>query len=80
MTTSPGSLTELQLYELIDLVKRIHGFDFSNYSKASLKRRLSRIIMLKKIGIKELEHLLENDPDFFQWFLDEAAAANVKHS
>ena len=71
MTTSPGALTELQLYELIDLVKRIHGFDFSNYSKASLKRRLSRIIMLKKIGIKELEHLLENDPDFFQWFLDE---------
>ncbi|HTD41845.1 MAG TPA: protein-glutamate O-methyltransferase CheR [Mucilaginibacter sp.] len=71
MTTSPGTLTEPQLYELIDLVKRIHGFDFSNYSKASLKRRLSRIITLKKTGFYELKHLLVNDPDFFQWFLDE---------
>lgn len=71
MTTSPATLTELQLYELIDLIKKIRGFDFSNYSKASLKRRLSRITMLKKIGFDELEHLLIEDPDFFQWFLDE---------
>lgn len=71
MTTSAGTLTESQLYELIDLVRKIHGFDFSNYSKASLKRRLSRIIMLKKIEFDQLQRLLINDPDFFQWFLDE---------
>lgn len=71
MTTSPGALTEPQLYELIDLVKKAHGFDFSNYSKASLKRRLSRIIMMKRMGFYELKHVLVNDPDFFQWFLEE---------
>jgi chemotaxis protein methyltransferase CheR len=71
MTTSPGALTEPQLYELIDLVKKAHGFDFSNYSKASLKRRLSRIIMMKRMGFYELRDVLVNDPQFFQWFLEE---------
>jgi chemotaxis protein methyltransferase CheR len=71
MTTSPGALTEPQLYELIDLVKKAHGFDFSNYSKASLKRRLSRIIMMKRMGFYELTHVLTDDPKFFQWFLEE---------
>jgi len=71
MTTSPVALTEPQLYELIDLVKKAHGFDFSNYSKASLKRRLSRIIMMKRMGFYELKHVLIDDPQFFQWFLEE---------
>lgn len=64
-------ITDNQLYELIDLVKKIHGFDFSDYSKASLKRRLSRVIMLKKLNFYELKHALVNEPQFFQWFLEE---------
>jgi chemotaxis protein methyltransferase CheR len=66
-----NSLTDNQLYELIDLVKKIHGFDFSDYSKASLKRRFSRIMMLKKLTFYELKHVLVNEPQFFQWFLEE---------
>jgi chemotaxis protein methyltransferase CheR len=65
------SITEPELYEFIDLVKKVHGFDFSYYSKASLKRRLSRIMMLKKLGFYELKHMLINDLHFFQWFLEE---------
>src|SRR5665213_759426 len=64
-------ITDTQLYELIDLVKKIHGFDFSHYSKASLKRRLSRIMMLKKLDFYELKQMLINDTHFFQWFLEE---------
>jgi chemotaxis protein methyltransferase CheR len=71
MSNAHVGITEAQLYELIDLVKKIHGFDFSYYSKASLKRRLSRIIMLKKLEFYELKHVLINDPYFFQWFLEE---------
>jgi chemotaxis protein methyltransferase CheR len=71
MTTLPGMLTDQELHELIDLVMQTHGFDFSNYSKASLKRRLSRIITLKKVGLKELKEALTNNPDFFRWFLNE---------
>ncbi|MDB5137212.1 MAG: chemotaxis protein CheR [Mucilaginibacter sp.] len=70
MSDAPG-FTEPQLYELIDLIKEVHGFDFSDYSKASLKRRLSRIVMLKKLGFYELKYQLANDQLFFQWFLEE---------
>ena len=66
-----SNITAAQLTELIDLVKRIHGFDFSDYTKASLKRRLGRIMMLKKIEFYDLKHLLVNEPEFFQNFLEE---------
>jgi chemotaxis protein methyltransferase CheR len=71
MTTLPGALTDSELHELIGLVKETHGFDFSNYSKASLKRRLSRISTLKRLGFTELKTALTNNPDFFRWFLNE---------
>ncbi|MGZ3834411.1 MAG: CheR family methyltransferase, partial [Mucilaginibacter sp.] len=64
-------ITDPQLYEIVDVVKKNHGFDFSSYSKASLKRRVSRIMMLKKLGYYELKHILINDSPFFQWFLEE---------
>jgi len=66
----PGLNTE-QVAELIDLVKKVHGFDFSNYSKASLKRRLNRVMMIKKLEYYDLKHALLNQPDFFQDFLEE---------
>src|SRR6185312_12045625 len=71
MTTLPGTLSDHELQELIDIARQTHGFDFSNYSKASLKRRLSRIVTLKKISFKELKEALTNNPDFFRWFLNE---------
>ena len=71
MTTLPGALTDQELQELINLVREAHGFDFSNYSKASLKRRLFRIITLRKVGFDGLKDALTHNPDFFRWFLNE---------
>ena len=71
MDVSTQNLTAEQVAELIDLVKRVHGFDFSDYSKASFKRRLARIMMLKKLEFYDLKHILVNDPHFFQDFLEE---------
>src|ERR1700761_4879534 len=70
MTDTTG-ISDEQLTEMIVLLKGIHGFDFSLYSKASLKRRLSRIIMLKKISFHKLLQLLHDEPKFFQEFLEE---------
>ncbi|MGF7038696.1 CheR family methyltransferase [Mucilaginibacter lappiensis] len=64
-------ITTTQITELIDLVKRVHGFDFSGYTKASLKRRVIRIMQLKKLGFYDLKHILVNDQHFFQDFLEE---------
>ncbi|WP_295719467.1 protein-glutamate O-methyltransferase CheR [Mucilaginibacter sp.] len=71
MTDTSVIISSTQISELIDLVKRIHGFDFSGYTKASLKRRITRIMQLKKISYYDLKHMLVNDQSFFQDFLEE---------
>ncbi len=71
MDASSQGLTAEQITELIGLIKEVHGFDFSGYTKASLKRRLTRIMMLKKLEFYDLKHVLVNNHDFFQDFLEE---------
>lgn len=71
ISVSKDTITDAQLKELIDIVKKIHGFDFSDYTEASFKRRIGRILMLKKLAFYDLKHLLINDPPFFQEFLEE---------
>jgi chemotaxis protein methyltransferase CheR len=70
-TPFADSINTAQINELVDLVKRVHGFDFSQYSKASFKRRVVRIMQLKKLDYADLKHLLVNDEDFFYEFLKE---------
>ena len=71
MNTEQEVLSAQQLDELIDLIKKFHGFDFSCYSKASLKRRVIRIMQNKKQTFYDLKHTLVNNQHFFQEFLDE---------
>jgi chemotaxis protein methyltransferase CheR len=67
----PQTITDEQLSGLINLVKHIHGFDFSDYSAASLKRRVTRIMQLQKLDFSDLRTLLTNDADYFESFLME---------
>jgi len=60
-----------QLMNLTSFIKNIHGFDFSNYSPASLKRRVTRIMQLQKLSLFDLRTLLTNDLDYFESFLIE---------
>lgn len=71
MDIAPGPVTTKQLDEIIGLVQQIYGFDFSDYTKASLKRRVARIMMLKRLEFYDLRHILVNDQQFFQEFLEE---------
>ncbi len=66
-----SNLTTPELFELIYIIKKVHGFDFSQYTKASLKRRLIRIMQFKKLSVYDLKHLLVNDQSMFQDFLEE---------
>lgn len=60
-----------ELAKLTVFIRNIHGFDFSNYSAASLKRRVTRIMQLQKLSLFELRTLLTNDLDYFESFLIE---------
>lgn len=71
MDVEAQQLSLEQLYEVIDIVKKVNGFDFSEYTKASLKRRVTRIMQKKKVDVYGLKHILINQPDFFQDFLEE---------
>src|SRR5471030_848806 len=71
MDDSSHGFTSDQLTEIVELIKKVHGFDFNEYTKASLKRRFTRILVIKKLSFYDLKHLLINDPAFFQDFLEE---------
>jgi chemotaxis protein methyltransferase CheR len=65
------SLNFNELERLIILIRNTYGFDFGNYSTASLKRRVTRIMQLQKLNLFDLLALLTNDVDYFESFLIE---------
>ncbi|WP_353195559.1 protein-glutamate O-methyltransferase CheR [Parapedobacter defluvii] len=65
------SLSFENLEELIELVNHVHGFDLNGYSRASLKRRVSRILDLYRLDFRGLKHNLINTSGFFYRFLGE---------
>lgn len=67
----PTNLSFQEMEQLIQLIKNVHGFDFSDYSSASLKRRISRVTQLQNLSLFDLKDLLTNDPDYFEHFLTE---------
>ncbi len=58
-----------QLDELISVIKNVHGFDFSQYSAASFKRQVSKVLHLQKQSVFELRNLIINDATYFEQFL-----------
>ncbi len=60
-----------QLDDVVDLVNKLYGFSFEGYSRASLKRRVSRIMTLYNLDLFDLKALLVNNKDFFEDFLME---------
>lgn len=67
----PTNISFEEIEQLVQLIKNVHGFDFSNYSAASLKRRVARIIQLQNLSLFDLKSLLTNDTDYFEYFLTE---------
>ncbi|RYD57729.1 MAG: protein-glutamate O-methyltransferase CheR [Sphingobacteriales bacterium] len=50
----------------------LHGYDFTDYSRASLKRRLNRILVIDKLpSFAELRYRLRNDKSFLQHVVEE---------
>lgn len=60
-----------ELEELISWINQIHGFDFMGYSRASLKRRVTRIMDIYNLELFDLKALLVNDHRFFEVFIDQ---------
>lgn len=65
-------ITEKELDELLNEVKRVYGYDFTGYSQASLMRRVNRILAIKNFrNIYDLKKLILNNERQFESFLYE---------
>lgn len=72
-----GSITDEQVELLINDVLEQHGYDFTGYSRASLKRRLSRLYSLDKhLSFAEFRYKTLNDNVYFKHFV-EGVTVNV---
>lgn len=59
---------DLLLTDVLD----IYGYDFTDYSKASLKRRVNRIYILDKFtGFTEFRYKVRKDHEYFRRFVEE---------
>ncbi|WP_128548633.1 CheR family methyltransferase [Larkinella soli] len=70
-------ITMEELEEIVLLIRGQYGYDFGDYARASLQRRLVRC--MQQSGCRtpyELKYQLTNDKRFFAWFL-EALTVNV---
>lgn len=62
--------TELEL--LLNDLLEVHGYDFSEYARASLKRRVNRLIALDRFpSFAEFRYRLRSDVAYFQRFVEE---------
>jgi chemotaxis protein methyltransferase CheR len=65
-------MTDAEIDEIIQVLKREHGYDFSNYSMASFRRRVQRVMNLYHIaGFYDLKYALVNDKKFIGHFVHE---------
>lgn len=65
-------MTSVEHDEIITLLNREYGYDFSNYSAASFKRRIARVMALHHIGtLYDLKYAITNDKKFVTRFVQE---------
>lgn len=59
---------EVVLYDVVEL----YGYDFTNYSRASLRRRISRLVVNDRFAsFAEFRYRVRNDKTYFKRFVEE---------
>ncbi|MBF6609176.1 MAG: protein-glutamate O-methyltransferase CheR [Flavobacterium sp.] len=64
-------LTDQQLEVLIDEIHENYGYDFSGYAKASLKRRIERLITIDKSSYEGMISKMRNDSGYLRRIIEE---------
>ena len=59
---------EILLNDLLEM----YGYDFTDYSRASLKRRINRLFAIDRFpSFAEMRYKLQSSPDYLQRFIEE---------
>ncbi|MDQ1162356.1 chemotaxis protein methyltransferase CheR [Chryseobacterium sp. SORGH_AS 447] len=68
----PSIIKDEELEYLIKDVYDMYGYDFSEYSRASFKRRVNRICLIDRFtSFAELRYTILNDPEYLKRFIEE---------
>lgn len=68
----PSLIKDEELDILLNDVLELYGYDFTQYSKSSIKRRVNRICLIDKFtSFAELRYQLRNYPSYLQRFVEE---------
>lgn len=68
----PNIIKNDELEMLLADVSALYGYDFTQYSRASLKRRINRICLIDKFtSFAELRYKVLNHPEYLQRFIEE---------
>lgn len=68
----PSIVKDEEVEYLIKDVYEMYGYDFSEYSRASFKRRVNRICLIDRFtSFAELRYTLINDPEYLKRFIEE---------
>lgn len=65
-------ITEEDLALILNDVLEVHGYDFTSYARASLTRRINRLIMLDKFpSVAEFRYKIRSDEFYLKRFVEE---------
>lgn len=68
----PSIVKDEEVEYLIKDVYELYGYDFSEYSRASFKRRINRICLIDRFtSFAELRYTLINEPEYLKRFVEE---------
>jgi len=68
----PSIVKDEEVEYLIKDVHEMYGYDFSEYSRASFKRRVNRICLIDRFtSFAELRYTIINDPEYLKRFVEE---------
>jgi chemotaxis protein methyltransferase CheR len=62
-------ISDEELEDIVSLIRIRHGYDFSNYAAASLKRRVEKFMQQSKASLFDLKYHITNDKAYFFWML-----------
>ena len=68
----PGSIQDADIDLLQEELFRLYGYDFTNYARASFKRRITRLMVVDRFpSFAELMYRIKNDPAYFTRLVQE---------
>ena len=71
-TTEHNIIRDEELDLLFNEFFQLHGYDFTNYARASLKRRVNRLMIIDKFpSFAELFYRVKNDTNYLKRFVEE---------